>query len=260
MRIILEFDKFKAEYRPIRLFKADCYLVNFGVDKTEEKEKLVRSIINDYYPDINKSTSINVNGRILSTELLNKSQKNLKIMYVIADIMLDLGLSVKYPNDIISFIRDNSYDLFYPDGVYFDYIYNALRGVTESGALREKEGSDLFKKYAQSKGFTVDILPPDTSDDDIRGIDAYFKIEETPYTIQIKTLNSLEEVDGFYHVYISGDFTTIKTHYLVLIPDPEKKTKFSKGYVFKGSKIKTEIDNDGKSYYIIPSSNLLFSE
>lgn len=160
MRIILEFDKFKAEYRPIRLFKGDCYLVNFGVDKTEEKEKLVRSIINDYYPDINKSTSINVNGRILSTELLNKSQKNLKIMYVIADIMLDLGLSVKYPNDIISFIRDNSYDLFYPDGVYFDYIYNALRGVTESGALEKKKVLIYSKNILKVKDLQLIFYHP----------------------------------------------------------------------------------------------------
>jgi len=260
MRLILEFDKFKPEYRPIRLFKIDKYLINFDAAKTEEKEKLVRSIINEYYPEINKSDTININGRLLSSELLNKSQKNIKIMHVIADIMLDLNMTVNHPDDIINFIRNNSYDLFNVDGAYFDMIYNALRGVTESGALREQEGSNLFKKYALSKGFDVEILPPDSSDQDIAGVDAYFKVEENPYTIQIKTLDSIDLVDNFYHVFISGDFTKIKTHYLVLVTDTGKKTLFDKGYVFKGSGIKTGFDEDGRSYYIVPSSNLLYSE
>ena len=58
MRLILEFDKFKPEYRPIRLFKTDKYLINFDADKTEEKEKLVRSIINEYYPEIKINDTI----------------------------------------------------------------------------------------------------------------------------------------------------------------------------------------------------------
>jgi hypothetical protein len=260
MRLILEFDKFKPEYRPIRLFKKDSYLVNFDENKTEEKEKLVRSIINEFYPDIKKSDTINIDGRFLSSELINKSQKNLKILYVISDIIISLNKSVKSPDDIINFIKDNKFDLFNIDGIYFDDIYNALRGVSDSGAMREKEGSNLFKKYALSKGFDVDILPPDTADDDKRGIDAYFKIKEIPYTIQIKTLDYIDLVDNFYHVYISGDFTKIKTHYLVLIPNPEKKDLFKKSYIFKGSKIKTYIDEKGKSYYLIPISNLIYSE
>ncbi len=260
MRLILEFDKFKPEYRPIRLFKTDKYLINFDAGKTEEKEKLVRSIINEYYPEINKSDTINRNGRLLSSELLNKSQKNIKILYVIADLMVDLGFSLIQPDDVINFIRDNSYDLFNVDGIYFDEIYNALRGVTESGALKEQEGCDLFRRYALSKGFEVEILPPDTSYDDIAGIDAYFKVGETPYTIQIKTLDSIELVEDFYHVFISGDFTKIKTHYLVLVPELDKKTPSNKKYVFKGSNIITGIGEDGRYYYIVPSSNLLYSE
>jgi hypothetical protein len=259
MRLILEFDKFKPEYRPIRLFKTDSYLVNFDENKTEEKERLIRSIINEFYPDIKKSDTINIDGRFLSSELINKSQKNLKILYVIADIMISLNKSVESPDDIINFIKDNKFNLFNIDGIYFDDIYNALRGVSDSGAMSEKEGSDLFKRYAVSKGFDVDILPPDTSDDDKRGIDAYFKIREIPYTIQIKTLNSIDLVDNFYHVYINGDFTKIKTHYLVLTPDPTKKP-LNKGYIFKGVNIKTSFDEKGMSYYLVPSSNLLYSE
>jgi len=260
MRLILEFDKFKPEYRPIRLSKKDSYLVNFSVDKTEDKEKLIRSIINQFYPSINKSDTIISGGRVLSSELINKSQKNLKILYTIADIMISLGKPVKSPDDIIKFIESNKFELFKVGGVYFDDIYNDLRGVSESGRMREEEGSDLFKKYAASKGFDVDILPPDTKDDDKGGIDAYFKIKKMAYTIQIKTLNSIDLVDDFYHVYIDGDFTKIKTHYLVVVPNPDKNSLFDKGYVFKGSNIETGFDEKGMSYYLVPSSNLLYSK
>lgn len=260
MRLILEFDQFKPEYRPIRLFKTDNYLVNFDVDKTEEKEKLVRSILKEFYPDIKKSDTITIDGRVLSSELLKKSQKNLKILYVIADIMISLDKPVNSPDDIIDFIKDNKFELFNVNGVYFDDIYNSLRGVSAQGVLREQEATALFKKYALSKGFDVDVLPPDSSSDDISGIDAYFKINEIPYTIQIKTLDSIDLVDQFYHVYISGDFTNIKTHYLILTPDIEKKKKSIKSYIFRGVNIKTSFDEEGKSYYLIPVSNLLYSE
>lgn len=260
MRLILEFDKFKPEYRPIRLCKKGYYLVNFDSSKTEEKEKLIRSILNEYYPEIKKSDSIDIDGKILSSEILNKSQKNIKILYVISDIMLNLNISVDLPDDVINFIRDNSYDLFNVNGLYFDEIYNALKEVSESGLIKERKGSDLFKRYALSKGFEVEILPPDTSSQDIEGVDAYFKIDKTTYTIQIKTLDSVDLVEDFYHVFINGDLTKIKTNYLVLVLEDDKKSSSNREYIFKGSYIKTEFEVDGKSYYIVPSSNLLYSE
>ena len=58
MRLILEFDKFKPEYRPIRLFKKDSYLVNFDENKTEEKEKLVRSTKSDDHWAITVSAAL----------------------------------------------------------------------------------------------------------------------------------------------------------------------------------------------------------
>lgn len=260
MRLILEFDKFKPSYTPIRLFKKNSYLINFDVDKIEEKEKLIRSIISEFYPNTKKSDTVIIDGRALSYELLSKSQKNLKILYVIADIMISLGKFVKSPDDIINFIRENKFELFNIHGIYFDDIYNALKEVSKSGSIREREGTALFKKYATIKGFDINVLPPDSSDDDIMGIDAYFKIKEMTYTIQIKTLDSIYLVDDSYHIYINGDFTKIKTHYLVLIPNTQEKKFSNKSYIFKGSNIKTGLDKVGMPFYLVPMSNLLYSE
>lgn len=257
MKLILEYDKFRAEYRPIKLSKRDQYDINFNKDDIEKKEKLVRGILNDYYPEINSSDTIISNGMVLSSELLNKSQKNIKILYLIADIMMSTGESLTCADDIINFIDRNKEELFKVDGIYFSNIYDALKGVSESGHLREQDAVKLFKQYATTKGFDVDVLPPDTQDEDKMGVDAYFKVGEEKYTIQIKTLNYIKNVDSFYHIYISGDFTPIKTHYLVITPD-SKSESIVDGYVFKGRDIKSQVDERGMSYYLVPSSSLLY--
>ena len=258
MKLILEYDQFRAEYRPIKLSKKENYDVNFSIEDIEKKEKLIRQILNDYYPEINKNDTIISNGTVLSSELLNKSQKNIKILYVIADIMIGNGEMINCADDIINFIDINKEELFKVGGIYFSKIYAALTGVSESGSSREEEAIKLFKQYASTKGFDIEILPPDRKEDDISGIDAYFKLGDSKYTIQIKTLYFVKTVDNFYHIYINGDFTPIKTHYLVVTPDTSKSKFSGDGYVFKGSDAKSQIDERGMSYYLVPDSSLLY--
>lgn len=259
MKIILEFDKFKPEYRPIKLEKRGIYLVNFDVEQTEKKEKLIRSIINDYYPETKNVDFFTVNGKVLSSELLNKSQKNLKILYIIADLLVDMNMTPKSAEDIIDFIDKNRWELFDTSGAYFENIYGGLLGVSESGYKIESKAVEIFKKYASDKGFDIEVLPPNTKDDDKMGIDAYFKSGGKDYTIQIKTLSYIKIVDDFYHIYINGDITSIKTHYLVLIPE-DKKKNYIDSYIFKGSGIKTSVDDLGNSFYIVPITNVLYQQ
>lgn len=259
MKLILEYGEFIADYRPITLSKKGKYDISFNKAEVEKKEKLVRQILNDYYPEINQNPTITQNGTVLLSELLNKSQKNIKILYLIADIMIEKGEVLNCADDIINFIERNSEDLFKVGGVYFWSIYDALKGVSESGHIREEEAVKLFKQFATTKGFDVDVLPPDSKEDDKAGIDAYFEVDEKKYTIQIKTLYFMKSVDDFYHLHIKGDYTPIKTHYLVVMPDVQT-SKFNKeGYVFKASGIESQIDETGKSYYLVPDSNLLYT-
>jgi hypothetical protein len=76
-------------------------------------------------------------------------------------------------------------------------------------------------------------------------------------TIQTKTLSSINKEGEFYKVYISGYFTEIKTHYLVLISDVNKKLG---NWIFKGKDIKTQLDENGVNYYLIPDKNFVYKE
>ena len=155
-------------------------------------------------------------------------------------------------------------DLFSVCGKFFNKVYTRLGGVTEKGKQKELESNDLFIRYADSKGMKVDLRSPDSYKDDIAGIDAYFELNGIRYTIQTKTLSGISVEGDNYVVYISGYFTKIKTHYLVLIPqeideNTENVKKLSK-YIFKGRNVQTLIDKQGVNYYLIPKSDLLYIE
>jgi hypothetical protein len=124
------------------------------------------------------------------------------------------------------------------------------------GRVKESESDELFTRYAEDKGIKVELKAPDSYKQDIDGIDSYFEHEGSRYTIQTKTLASIEDKGDHYIVYIDGYFTKIKTHYLVLI----SKNSFTKNYIFKGRNVTTQIDKNDVDYYYIPKENLLYVE
>ena len=124
------------------------------------------------------------------------------------------------------------------------------------GRVKESESDELFTRYAEDKGIKVELKAPDSYRQDIDGIDSYFEHEGTRYTIQTKTLSSIEDKGDHYIVYIDGYFTKIKTHYLVLI----STKSFIKKYIFKGRNVTTQIDKNDVDYYYIPKENLLYVE
>ena len=256
MKLILEYGRFMAEYKPINLYIKGQAPIFLDAKKSEEKEILVRSIINKIYPGFRGNDSFDVDGVSVSGELLNKSQKNISILYEIVDISKSIGQTIRTADDLINFIRINAFDLFSVKGKFFDRIYTRLGGATEKGKSKESESNDLFTRYANSKGIKVELKAPESYQQDIDGIDAYFEYNGNRYTIQTKTLSSIKEEGDYYVVYISGYFTKIKTQYLVLIP----KDSFNKKYIFKGKNVTTQIDKNGVDYYYIPKSDLLYTE
>jgi len=256
MKLIREFGRFVADYKPINLYIKGQKPIIINPDKAKEKELLVRSIINQIYPNFKGNNSFIVNGVIISGELLNKAQKNIAILYEIVDIAKSEGIMIETAEDLINFISLNSQDLFHPDGIFFDRIYTRLGGATTKGKEKESESDNLFNRYANSKGIKIQLKSPSSYQEDIAGVDAYFEHKGTKYTIQTKTLSSITESDTDYIVYISGYFTEIKTHYLVLMPKDNLDTK----YIFKGKNVKTLVNKEGVNYYLIPKSDLLYTE
>lgn len=252
MRLILEYDEFKKDYRPINLLIKGQGSIFLDVDKSKEKDILIRSIINKLYPGLKGDDTFDFNGVILSGELLNKTQKNISILYEIVSIAREEGEKIQTADQLINFISTHSQDLFHPEGIFFNRIYTRLGGATEMGRTKESESDKLFTKYADNKGIKVELKAPDSYQQDIDGIDSYFEHEGNRYTIQTKTLASIEDQGDHYIVYIDGYFTKIKTHYLVLISN--------KKYIFKGRNVTTQIDKNGVDYYYIPKENLLYVE
>lgn len=256
MKLIREFGRFVADYKPINLYIKGQKPIIIDPDKARQKELLVRSIINQLYPNFRGNDSFIVNGVSISGELLNKAQKNIAILYEIVDIAKSEGVKIQTADDLINFISAHSQDLFHPDGVFFDRVYTRLGGATTKGKEKESESNNLFTRYANSKGIKVELKSPDSYQEDIAGVDAYFEHNGTKYTIQTKTLSSITEHDNSYIVYISGYFTKIKTHYLVLMP----KDNLNKKYIFKGKNVQTLVNEQGVNYYLIPKSDLLYTE
>jgi hypothetical protein len=256
MKLILEYNTFMGEYKPINLYIKGQPSIFIDADKSKEKDILVRSIINEIYPGFKADSSFNFNGVIISGELLNKAQKNIAILYEIVNIAREEGERIQTPDQLINFISTHSQDLFHPEGIFFNRIYTRLGGTTEMGRVKEYESDKLFTRYANTKGVKVELKVPDSYKQDIDGVDSYFEHGGNRYTIQTKTLASIEDKGDHYIVYIDGYFTEIKTHYLVLI----SKKSFTKKYIFKGKNVTTQIDKNGVNYYYIPKENLLYVE
>jgi hypothetical protein len=254
--MILEYNNFIAEYKPINLKVKGQPPIFLSTYKSREKELLIRSIIRDIYAKHSVDDTFKFNDTLIKMELLNKAQKNIAILYEIIDIAKSEGIEIKNADDLINFIKIKSNELFHPNGVFFNRIYNKLQSKSDEGRSKESEAKEFFKRYAQHKGISLDIKSPDNYKEDINGVDAYFIFNGVKYTIQIKTLSSINEEDNFYKVYISGYFTKIKTHYLVLMP----KIKSNRKYIFKGKNVTTKIDVNGVDYYHIPKIDLLYTE
>ena len=192
MRLILEYSRFQA-YKPIKL-SIKGHSIFFNREKSKEREILIRSITDKIYPDLMGDGSININGFVVSGELINKAQKNIAILYEIVDIAKSNGYSITTADDLISFIRDFKNELFSVGGEFFERIYNRLVEATDKGEASESKSNSLFMRYSKSKGIEVDLKEPNLKEDRDGGIDAYFKYGGSIYTIQTKTLHKRRTV------------------------------------------------------------------
>jgi hypothetical protein len=149
MKIIKDFSRFKADYKPITLYIKGQDPIILDSEKSQQKEVLVRAIINEIYPKLNSGASFDIDGFIVSGELLNKAQKNIAILYEIVDIAKSIGVSIFTADELIEFISQYRFDLFSVGGKFFDKVYTRLGGVTEKGKQKELESNDLFIKCMQ---------------------------------------------------------------------------------------------------------------
>lgn len=258
MKKILEFSKFKGDYRPLTLLIKGQAPIAFTQEQAQRKELLVKNIIREIYGRFAGDTSFEFEGYIISGELLTKAQKNIAILYDMIQIAKSQDIIIKTPDELIDFIELHGQDLFHPEGEFFNIIYSKLGGTTQMGRDIESDANEFFTNYARRKGVEIELKAPENYREDIAGVDAYFTHNNKRYTIQTKKLSNVTESGDFYCVYISGDFTPIKTHYLVLIPSVTNNIGIK--YIFKGANVKSLKDSNNLDYYQIPKVDLIHSE
>jgi hypothetical protein len=253
-------DKYKASYKPVKLFMAGKPIL-FTEEKAEKKELAIKRILRGIYGSFSGNEILIRNGREVRAELLTKAQKNISILWEMIKIAneIDNGRSTfSTPDSMIDWIEANKLKLFEPGGKWFERIYKTLEGASDKGQSQEEIANTFFSKFAtQILKTDISIDKPFSHKVDIAGIDGTFNYKGNTYTIQTKTLSSINKEGEFYKVYISGYFTEIKTNYLVLISDVNKKLG---NWIFKGKDIKTQLDENGVNYYLIPDKNFVYKE
>ena len=262
MKIIKEYSNFKKwNVTPITMNLPGGIKVYFDSDKVKE----IRKEIKDYLFTIpefdlySENRDIVVSGKTINSEFISKLPNNISVLYGIWNIAKRLGHIIDNADDFILWISSNLEDLFNPSGKYFDEIYIRLNKATDIGRSKELDAKDFFTSYAKDNGLNITILSPSTTEEDsLGGIDYYFIHNGKKATIQVKTLDSMTQElynnEKCYVAKIGGDFTDIKTNYLILM---SKKEGYP-SYIFRNVKDdkKIVIDRE-RARYIIPEGNLV---
>ena len=269
MNIIKEFSDFKKfipkQNTPITLTVANGLKIYFDVDRITE----IRTIIKDYLTTIPEyggniygpERDINVSGKLVNSKYISLMPNNISVLYGVWYAANGAGHHIDNVDDFIFWTKNNLKDLFHPSGKFFNSIYLRLDKASNIGKASELDAVTFFTNYAKSNGIDVNIMSPTTEEDAFGGIDFYFVHNGRKITIQVKTLRSIKmelyNKEECYVVDIKGDFTEIKTDYLILMS--EKKGFPS--YIFRGDKgdKKIIVDND-LSRYIIPEDNLVVNQ
>ena len=265
MNIIKEFSDFKKwNVTPITLNLPGGIKVYFDSDKVKE----IRKEIKDYLRTIpefdlySENRDIVVSGKTINSEFISKLPNNISVLYGIWNIAKRLGHIIDNADDFILWVSSNLEDLFNPSGKYFDEIYIRLNKAADIGKSKELDANDFFTSYAKDNGLNITLLSPSTKEEDsIGGIDYYFIHNGKKITIQVKSLDSISQElynnEKCYAAKIGGDFTDIKTNYLILM---SKKEGYP-SYIFRNVKDdrKIVIDRE-RSIYIIPEGNLVIKK
>ena len=183
---------------------------------------------------------------ILNPEYLSKAINNRTLLKkLVYDERGEILTNIKSKYDLFAYVENNLRNLFHPDGIHFNAVYNLLSASSLKGSKIEDESFKAFIRVAAAKGIDVIIEPP-TIEEDKSGIDGKFSVDGKVYTIQIKPLSKIEDYrldNTMFIVFCDGVLKDLITDYLIVTKSNESRIFRSKGIIAKGS------------YFLIPKSN-----
>jgi len=205
-----------------------------------------------------KRTVSTPQGQIV-TEYVAMMPNNITVLHRIVYQALKEGHVVDNAQDVLDYIQKNT-GMFRPTSRFFWSIYTTVSGKKMMGDDKETDAETFFSEYAKSKGINVQLRKPaDEKDDALLGVDLVFDHNGKELTIQVKTLDRVEEtmMDGveYYKVIISGDYTELYNNetkkgvdYFVVMSTKETMPS----YIFRA---KDSMIMPG--YYLVPKSNFV---
>jgi len=222
-----------------------------GIVLTNVERMQMNRIIADYikqvYPFANDDPPVIMGGKRIVPEYILKAINNrLLLQKIVFDSDNKIISGVRTKEDLFRFVKDNLYDLFNYNGIYFNDIYMLLANSSRKGKKFENKAYLAFEEKAKEKGVDIKVEPPSSIEEDKdQGIDGKFTIGSKIYTIQVKPLERIEDKGDSYHVHCRGNLQVVKTDYLITNNDNET-------YIFRGKGI---VVNPG--YFLIPKINLV---
>jgi|688.fasta_scaffold491875_2 hypothetical protein len=205
-----------------------------------------------------KRTVSTPQGQII-TEYVAMMPNNITVLHRIVYKALRDGHVIDNAQDLLDYIQKNV-DMFRPTNSFFWSLYATVSGKKMMGDDKEMNAETFFGEYATSKGIKVQLRKPtDEKDDALYGVDLVFDHNGKELTIQVKTLDHVEEtiVDDveYYKVFISGDYTELYNNetkkgvdYFVVMSTKETMPS----YIFRAKGSMTM-----PGYYLVPKSNFV---
>jgi hypothetical protein len=154
------------------------------------------------YSYMGGNKDINVSGRMINTEYIDKMVNNYTIFKAVIE-----SQSINTEAGFYNYMVANMFDVYHYNGSHFDAItLPVLVATTRKGNKGERACLDRFKSELLSKNVTANILAP-TLIEDGQGIDGKFSWNGRDITIQVKPYTSAVTDNGIVRAYSPGSLS-----------------------------------------------------
>ena len=159
---------------------------------------------------------IDVNGRLINTEYINKMVNNYTIFKT---FIRENG--IKNETDFYNLIRSKFDDIYNYSGSFFNrQTLPILINTTRKGNFNEIKCKQKFADFAKSKNLNIVITDP-TLAEDVNGVDAKFTHNGREFTIQIKPFSEYKTISDKLYAKSAGSLSVGSVNYLMLYSDTE---------------------------------------
>lgn len=189
-------------------------------------QNLVKSEIDKIY-----SEKVTIDNMIFVAKQSFDSPQRLKsiINYANSNINLCEWIVKKFECisivDLFNTIREESLNLFSPEGKYFQTVLEKLTNTEAIGIRNEEFAAKYLQDFLAQKQINTKVKRTETDcgDDLLRGIDLYFDYNGKKITSQVKPLKDIKISDEKIEILSSGKLKPYSVHYLLFVNLKENK-------------------------------------